>query len=164
MKNGQFKNSLSFLLLVIFSASCTTTKDNQELKWSSVELPMSSSAKQALLLSMQDSLVTGMVVNSPDTSLLSLFHVLDLNGDGSNDIIYNGFGGASEEFITIFVQDSNRWKKIIYDYGQIQRVQTGPDAEILLLKKEAVGESGGDSLVTFRLSGTSYTRTAQSKN
>ena len=124
---------------------------------------MSSSLKQSLLLSLKDSLVIGMINQNPDTTSLSFFHVIDLNSDGMDDLIYNGFGGASDEFMMVFLKDSTGWQKVIHDYGHIQQLQIGPTGQIQLFKKEAVGESGGDSSVTFKWTESTITRSAQSK-
>jgi len=163
MKAYYFKLLICFPLII--ALGCRSSGDNSDgVASNKQEVPLSSSEKYELLVSLNDPLVNGMLTNSMDTATLTLFQILDLNSDGKKDILFNGFGRASDEFVMIFLKDSTGWKKIIHDYGHVQQVFTGTKTLIELEKIEAVGESGGDSIVTFQILGFSYKRSSKSKN
>ena len=163
MKTYQLKFLICLSLISVIG--CRSSNDNAANTASNKqETLLSSAEKYELLVSLNDPLVSGMLTNGMDTATLTLFQILDLNSDGKKDVLFNGFGGASDEFVMIFLKDSTGWKKIIHDYGHVQQVLIGPKPLIELVKNEAVGESGGDSIVTFQILGFSYKRSSESKN
>lgn len=144
-----FKKKLTFIFSVLLLA-CTSEK-NQEINWRSMEAPYSAEDKKILLLGLPDSVLSGMVSAFPDAAILELFHLVDVNADGMTDVIYNGYGGAADEFVVIYLKDSTGWKKVLQEYGHLKKLKAGGDAEIELMRKELVGERGGDSIITFRI-------------
>lgn len=139
----------AFIFSVLLTA-CTPEKE-QEINWRSLETPYSAEDKKVLLLDLPDSILTGMVSAFPDSTILDLFHLVDLNADGLTDVIYNGYGGAADEFIVVYLKDSAGWKKVMHEYGHLRKLKPGPEGEIELLRKELVGEGGGDSIIIFRI-------------
>jgi len=140
----------AFLALTIIA--CTPEKKDSSIKdWTDQEASLSFEAKTKLLRSLNDSIVNGMVGVNPDTAMLDLFHILDLNGDQQNDVLFNGFGGAADEFVFIYLKDSMGWKKAFQDYGHVQNVRLGENTELKILKLEGIGEEGGDSVLYFEV-------------
>lgn len=142
---------MRLLILLTFLSACTAEK-KEAMSWHDLERPLSSAEKSALLLSVGDPLIDGMVRENPDTTVLDLFHVLDLNGDSRGDILFNGFGGAADEFLLVYLQDSAGWNKALQEYGHLQKISED-GSEIKLFKAEGVGEGEGDSVLTFRFEG-----------
>ena len=143
------------VLIIIFSVllfSCQSEKSDS-IDWKSIDIPVKASDKRSLLLSIGDSLINGIVREFPDSTILELFHLLDLNDDGSTDVIFNGYGGAAEEFTLIYLRDSVGWIKVLQEYGHVRSLAPGHDAELQLLRKELVGEQSGDSIINFKIRG-----------
>ncbi|MFZ9981239.1 MAG: hypothetical protein ACO3FI_04310 [Cyclobacteriaceae bacterium] len=138
------------ILFVILSACAPAEKET--MNWHDLERPLSVSEKTTLLKSVGDSLINGMVNENPDSSVLDLFHVLDLNGDSRGDILFNGFAGAADEFLLVYLQDTSGWNKTLQEYGHLQKISED-GSEIELFKPEGTGEDGGDSILTFRFEG-----------
>lgn len=64
------------------------------------------------------------------------YHVIDLNNDGLNDLIYSGPCMPYEQ-TGIFLNDGHKFKKV-YNYpGKIVSVDKGPSATIINILKEA---------------------------
>jgi hypothetical protein len=50
-------------------------------------------------------------------------HIMDFNGDGLDDIIFNGHNGGSEaEYIIIFINTGNSFVKIFTEYQKIHKI------------------------------------------
>lgn len=144
--------------IALLSVACQSEKQTS-INWKPIEMSMPAEDKKMLVLSLNDSLVNGMINASPDTTILDLFHFLDLNADGKTDVVFNGFAGAADEFILIFLQQPSGWQKALHQYGHLQKVHTGPDALLEIYRKEAVGENGGDSLLTYTFVDSAFVRT-----
>jgi hypothetical protein len=147
---------MRLLILLVFLSACTAEK-KEAMSWHDLERPLSAAEKSSLLQSVGDPLIDGMVRENPDTTVLDLFHVLDLNGDSRGDILFNGFGGAADEFLLIYLQDSAGWNKALQEYGHLQKISED-GSEIELFKAEGVGESEGDSVLTFKIVQNTITR------
>ena len=142
---------LLILFVFLFLSACAPA-EKETMNWHDLERPLSVSEKTALLQSVGDPLINGMVNENPDSAVLDLFHVLDLNGDSRGDILYNGFGGAADEFLLVYLQDSSGWNKTLQEYGHLRKIAED-GSEIELFKAEGTGEDGGDSILTFRFEG-----------
>lgn len=146
------------LLLFTFIACTPEVKDVTKKDWTDQEPSLSFEAKTELLRSLNDSVVNGMIEMSQDTAILDLFHILDLNDDQHSDVLFNGFGGAADEFVFIYLKDSIGWKKVFQNYGHVQNVRFGEHTELELWRPEAIGEEGSDSVLYFKISGSVVTR------
>lgn len=152
------KNLFLIFGIVLLSVACQPEKQTS-IDWKPIEMSMPALDKKILVLSLNDPLINGMINASPDTTILDLFHFLDLNADGKTDVVFNGFAGAADEFVLIFLQQSSGWQKAVHQYGHVQKIHTGPDALLEIYRKEAVGENGGDSVLTYTFIDSAFVRT-----
>lgn len=57
------------------------------------------------------------------SNLLEDLHVLDLNNDGLNDIIFDGRSGGEGFEVSLFINDGGRFRKLLQQYQGITRLE-----------------------------------------
>ena len=60
-------------------------------------------------------------------SLLNDLHVIDLNGDGQNDIVFDGLSGGEPNRIAIFINERATFLKVFDDYQKILKIEFQSD-------------------------------------
>ncbi len=117
---------------------------------------MSNEAKQKSLTLLDDQIVEGFNEQALETKSLGiydLFHFIDLNNDRQDDVVFNGFGGASDEFVMVFLKNQAGYAKAFHDYGHITNLKIDSETMFYIKRPEMVGEESGDSLVIFKVEG-----------
>ena len=54
-------------------------------------------------------------INSSDEN----FHIIDINSDGQEDVVYCGFAGSEKNSIILFVYENGMYVEKINTYGEI---------------------------------------------
>lgn len=150
-----------YLLFVVF-VSCTSPRQSA-INWKNIEHNISNEEKTAILFSLEDPLVTGLLSVDTDSALIDFFHILDLNSDGQSDVVFNGFVGAADEFLMIYIKEPQGWKKALHQFGHLEQLNIERVTTIKVFKKEAVSEDGGDSILTYQITGLMIEKISASK-
>jgi hypothetical protein len=110
---------------------------------------MPNDKKRSLLKTVDDDIVKGFEQQAKEIGnddIFGSFHVLDLNGDKQQDIVYNGFGGAADEFVMVFLKLRGVYTKQLHTYGHVEvRPKAKSGAELVVYKPRFVGSNGSDS-------------------
>lgn len=153
-------NLVAFILLVI--SSCAAQKSRNDFEWKAIELPASNSDKRILLKSVNDNVIKGfekMANDMGNEEIYNSFHVADLNSDKENDIIFNGYGGAADEFVMILLKTGQTYVKALQAYGHILRIEMKKSSsEIDIYNPIKVGQESSDTTNTYLIVGQKVTR------
>jgi hypothetical protein len=145
-----------FCVLILLTIAGCVDKSQDGVDWKRLESAVANSEKRKLLGGVDDPIVESfeqMVAESGDDRIFDSFHVVDLNGDGKSDIIYNGYGGAADEFIMIFINGNGRLKKSFHTYGQIRKIDLNSKVTVLeVFRPLFVSEEGLDSTIVYKIS------------
>ncbi len=144
----------SVIILTILLSCDNKNKDNV-FRWEGIERAMSNEERQKILTLLHDPIVEGFnkqALESESLEIYELFHFVDVNNDGHDDIVYNGFGGAAEEFIMVFLNnEAGGYRKVLHHYGHITSLKTDSDNMLNIKVPEMVGDDSGDSVLIFKV-------------
>lgn len=119
----------SFLIL-IFSLTISLIHSQEislatEFSWSKIENKNPALIKQFIELTPEE--FPHYKLNEPYMptirDLFNSLHVVDINGDGLDDIIFDGSNGSEAKEIAIFLNKGNSFKRIFTDYQGILRLE-----------------------------------------
>jgi hypothetical protein len=144
-----------FALILLAITSCNNQPQNSAFDWKKFESRFPNSEKRKLLRQIKDPVIKGFEQMANETGsdqIFDSFHVIDLNGDGKEDMIYNGYGGAADEFVMVFINHDGLLKKDFHTYGHIEDLKTNkPDNEVTIFKPLLVGEEGFDTTSVYKI-------------
>ena len=63
----------------------------------------------------------------------SHYHFIDLNGDSDLDIVYNGFDGADDKLIFVWINIDGKYHRILSEIGSVKSLQLNKLESILLI-------------------------------
>lgn len=148
-----------FLFLLIWSSivySENRPKEiqfNSEFKWERFELADMKTKVDFLSNSKEfnDLIENGLYTRE---SLLNDLHVIDLNGDGQNDIVFDGLSGGEPHRIAIYINERATFLKVFEDYQKILKIEFQSDK----LNKIWIENRGccGDPMVQLKTYKVSY--------
>lgn len=91
---------------------------NSEFKWEKWEYKSSDSSKIKVIDDLKNDLKDNSMIkdiNSSDEN----FHIIDINSDGQEDVVYYGFAGSEKNSIILFVYENGMYVEKINTYGEI---------------------------------------------
>ncbi|MDW3197030.1 MAG: hypothetical protein R8G66_31925 [Cytophagales bacterium] len=62
---------------------------------------------------------------------LDSFHLIDINADGLNDVIFEGFDGGNEESLVFYINTGDTYQKSRVIKGRIQRIERSSNNSLL---------------------------------
>lgn len=137
-----------FLFTLLAFTRCDSQQSNKDFDWEAIESQMSNKDKRKLLGRIDDDIVKGfeqMAKDMGSDEVYDSFHVLDLNNDKQEDVIYNGFGGAADEFVMVFLNVNGSFKKNLHTYGHVVNLTKHKRrSEMIIYKPEMIGDESSD--------------------
>lgn len=118
-----------YIVLLIVSISANGYSQGKEKKevsffsstkfeWDKWEIKSSDNSKIEVINQLKSDLGEKSLLNKIDVSL-EKFHIIDVNSDGKEDVIYNGFLGNEKNSIILFICENGKFIEKINTFGDI---------------------------------------------
>lgn len=136
--------------LMILLCSCCVAQKEKDI-WTNIEKKISLEKKKQILSSINDKTIEMMINIDFNQDVINLFHFIDLDADGVDEIIFNGYAGSANEFIIIYILNSSRYERAYFGYGHVFNIEVGESNIIKFMRPEMVGDDSGDSTISISL-------------
>jgi hypothetical protein len=156
---GHNSMKVNLLLIVLFVlARCESRKSSDEFDWNSVESQVTNEAKRALLRTAEG--FEWITNDTGNDAVYESFHVLDLNSDGKEDMVFNGFLGAADAFVMVFIKVNGSLRRELYVDGYVENIsRDGMSSQFIIYKPEMLGEESSDTTSFYETKGNQIVNT-----
>jgi len=138
---------VTLILLTLFQYNCSLGQDYiypleaKSIEWKLFEKVVSSEKKDEIIKALPNEFEYYRHIDKYSPTISDLrndIHVIDINNDGLDDFIFDGFSGGEPNEISIYINTTKNYLKVFTDYQKIKKF----DWENSMLKRLYIHDYG----------------------